>query len=102
MIPDKDKLYFSTLSNLREEELEELVNMLEKEAERYLERILPPKTDYSIVISIVRKSNQIDVILDIAVRGNIVYSRDFSSIISETVKHVKEKLIETLESKLEK
>ncbi|MEM1642331.1 MAG: hypothetical protein QXO48_03595 [Desulfurococcaceae archaeon] len=95
-----NKLYFSTLSSLSEDELEELVDTLEREAEKHLEKILPPKTDYSIVISIVKKSNSVNVVLDITVRGSIAYSRDFNNVVAETIKHIRDKLTEVLESRV--
>lgn len=96
-LKSKDKAYLSILTAIPEDEVEKLITILEKEAERVLESRLPPKTDYSVTISISRSKSHADVSVDVQVRGNVAYSKELENAILDAVNYVKKKLVEILE-----
>jgi hypothetical protein len=75
--------------------LEELVLYLEKETSEYLERLLPPRTDYSVSISINKEREGVDVALEVLIRGRL---EEFREEARDAVSYARRKLIDWLEA----
>jgi len=93
----RNKPLFSILLSMPEDRLEELISALEKELEKYLENALPPKTDYSVVISVAKKEDRVDVALDVVIRGGAAHQGDFDKVASEAIGYAKRRLVKLLE-----
>jgi len=87
------------LQSLSEEELEDLLTYLEVESSKYLESILPPKTDFSVLISIKRVSEGVDVSIEVMIRGRLA---NYSEEAKMAMNYAKRKLIEWLENYIQK
>lgn len=87
------------MKRLSENELEELLVRLEKELSNYLEKTLPPKTDFNLTLSIVKKDNGVDVLVEVDARGQRSYHGDLRKLVQDAVNYAKKKIVELLNTK---
>lgn len=76
-----------------------MISYLEKETSKYLEEILPPKTDFSVSISIARREEGVDVSVEVSIRGRLQEYREEAK---SAINYARNKLIEWLELHREK
>lgn len=62
---------------------------VEKEVDRYLRQILPPKTDFYTVISLIKREDRVDVSVEITIRSNIKYHENHSRLVKDAINHAK-------------
>lgn len=92
---DKTSIY----RKIRNLNIEEILNILEKEIEKHLSVLLPPRTDYNITISLTKGRDRADFAVDIAVRGSTMYSRELDKAVLEAINYSKKRFIELLDEK---
>ncbi|WP_052833831.1 hypothetical protein [Staphylothermus marinus] len=74
--------------NLEEIKLDDLTNItehVEKHIREYLEQVLPPKSEYDIIVKAVHEGDKITLFLDIGVKAGYTDIMNYNKILGDTI-----------------
>ncbi|ADI32691.1 hypothetical protein [Staphylothermus hellenicus] len=74
--------------NLEEIKLEDLANIIEyveEHVREYLEQVLPPKSEYDIIVKITHEGDKITLFLDIGVKAGYIDIMNYNKILGDAI-----------------
>jgi len=94
----RDQNYTTILKNLPFHRLEEILTLIEKSIKEYLDEKLTKHSDYTLVASISRNTNSVDLVVDLRIDRCITIREKCEDLVNDALNYARKKIEEYLDN----